>query len=120
MLNLKTNPKLVVALAFGGVLCGIALYGCSSGQNPSAGPSTAPVVQTAEPATQPIFALFGPPPQKTGVQLWADNCGRCHNIRPPEEFSGAQWDVIVHHMRLRANLTGEEAQEIVKFLQASH
>jgi len=53
------------------------------------------------------------------VQLWSDNCGRCHNVRPPEEFSGAQWEVLVHHMRTRANLTGAEAREIVKFLQAS-
>jgi hypothetical protein len=114
MSHIKTNPKLFVVLAFGGFLAGVVLYGCESNQNPSAVPSTAP-------ATQPAgFALFGPPPKESGVQLWSDNCARCHNGRPPEEFSGAQWDVIVHHMRLRANLTGEEAREIVAFLKASN
>ena len=32
----------------------------------------------------------------------------------------AQWDTIVHHMRIRANLTGPEARAITKFLQASN
>jgi cytochrome c5 len=114
MLNIKTNPKFLVVLAFGGLLAGMVLYGCKSDQNPPAG-------QSAAPATQPVsFALFGPPPQKSGVQLWSDNCARCHNSRPPNEFSAAQWDAIVHHMQLRANLTGEEARAIVKFLQASN
>jgi cytochrome c1 len=114
MLSLKTHPKLFVILAFGGILAGMVLYGCNADPPPSATHSVAP-------ATQPSgFALFGPSPQKTGVQLWSENCARCHNMRPPEEFSGAQWDVIVHHMRLRANLTGAEARDIVTFLQASH
>lgn len=113
MRNIKINPKFFVALAFGGILLGVVLYGCKSDQNPPA--------QTVAPANRPeSFALFGPPPHKTGVQLWSENCARCHNSRPPEEFSAAQWDTIVHHMRLRANLTGEEAREIVKFLQASN
>jgi hypothetical protein len=113
MISLKTNPKYIVALVYGGLLTGMFLYGCKSDQN-----ATAP--QTVAPTTQPTFALFGPPPQKTAVQLWSDNCMRCHNGRPPEEFSDAQWETIVHHMRLRANLTGEESREIVKFLQASN
>ena len=59
-------------------------------------------------------------PQRSGAQLWADNCSRCHNIRPPQSFSDTQWQTITHHMRLRANLTGEETRKITEFLQASH
>jgi hypothetical protein len=114
MLTIKTYPKWFVTLAFGGFLSGVMLYGCRSEQTSSQG------VGAASPATQPAtFALFGPSPQKTGVELWSENCARCHNMRPPEEFSGQQWEIIVHHMRLRANLTGEEAREITKILQAS-
>ncbi|MGD0139634.1 MAG: cytochrome c [Tepidisphaeraceae bacterium] len=113
MLNIKT--KFLAVLVFGGVLAGMVLYGCNSDQsaNPPAAQSVAPAAPSGG------FALFGPPPKKSGVQLWSENCTRCHNGRPPEEFSAAQWEVIVHHMRLRANLTGPEAREIVKFLQAS-
>jgi cytochrome c1 len=59
-------------------------------------------------------------PEKGGAQLWAENCSRCHNMRPPQSYSDAQWHAVVHHMRLRANLTGEEARSITAFLQASH
>jgi len=57
---------------------------------------------------------------KAGAQLWAENCSRCHNIRPPQGFSDSQWQAITHHMRLRANLTGEETRKITEFLQAGH
>ena len=115
MPNLKTNPLFSLTVACGGLLAAVLIYGCQSQQNP-------PATQTAAaPTTQPVeFALFGPPPHKAGAQLWADNCMRCHNGRSPDEFSPAQWETIVHHMRLRANLTGEEAREVTKFLQATH
>jgi nitrate/TMAO reductase-like tetraheme cytochrome c subunit len=55
----------------------------------------------------------------SGEELWSNNCMRCHNIRPPTMYSNAQWDVIVHHMRLRANITGQEQRAIVEFLKSS-
>ena len=55
----------------------------------------------------------------TGEELWSNNCVRCHNIRPPTMYGNAQWDVIVHHMRLRANITGQEQRAIVEFLKSA-
>ena len=55
----------------------------------------------------------------TGEQLWSNNCLRCHNIRPGTMYGNVQWDVIVHHMRLRANITGQEQRAIVEFLKSS-
>jgi hypothetical protein len=55
----------------------------------------------------------------TGEELWSNNCLRCHNIRPPTMYGNAQWDVIVHHMRLRANITGQEQRAIVEFLKSA-
>ncbi len=51
------------------------------------------------------------------AKLWAQNCTRCHNSRPAKTFSDAQWDTIVHHMRVRANLTGSDARLIAAFLK---
>ena len=68
------------------------------------------------PGSQPSAAI----PHKAGAQLWAENCSRCHNLRPPQSFSDTQWQTITHHMRLRADLTGEETRKITEFLQASH
>lgn len=55
-----------------------------------------------------------------GVMLWADNCARCHNMRDPKEFRDDQWRVIVTHMRVRAGFTGQDARDMLKFLQDSN
>ena len=57
---------------------------------------------------------------KSGAQLWGENCLRCHNNPSPETFSDVEWDVAVMHMRIRANLTDEEAQKIAKFLKTAN
>jgi mono/diheme cytochrome c family protein len=54
---------------------------------------------------------------KSGAELWANNCVRCHNIRSPSNYSPAQWEVIMMHMRVRANLTPEEHKKILEFLK---
>lgn len=55
-----------------------------------------------------------------GGTTWSHRCGQCHNLRPPSEYSDAQWAVAVHHMRIRVPLTGEEQRDILRFLQASN
>ncbi len=56
--------------------------------------------------------------EKSGAQLWAENCVRCHNIRSPGSYSPAQWEVAMMHMRVRANLTPDEHKKILEFLKA--
>jgi hypothetical protein len=56
--------------------------------------------------------------EKSGAQLWAENCVRCHNIRSPSSYSPAQWEVVMMHMRVRANLTPEEHKKILEFLKS--
>ncbi len=55
-----------------------------------------------------------------GVRAWADNCGRCHNIRDPKELRDDQWITTMHHMRVRAGLTGQQMRDILTFLQQSN
>jgi nitrate/TMAO reductase-like tetraheme cytochrome c subunit len=55
----------------------------------------------------------------SGEELWSNNCQRCHNLRPPTMYTPAQWDVIVHHMRVRANITGAEQRAIADFLKSA-
>ena len=54
---------------------------------------------------------------KTGVQLWSENCQRCHNTPSPSTFSHEQWETIGMHMQTRALITDVEKDKIVKFLQ---
>ncbi len=56
----------------------------------------------------------------SGAQLWSMNCAQCHNNRNPKDYSDAQWEVAVMHMRVQARLTGEEEREIARFLKASN
>lgn len=55
-----------------------------------------------------------------GAKAWAENCARCHNMREPGEFNDDQWKVTVTHMRVRAGLTGQEARDILTFLQSAN
>jgi hypothetical protein len=96
---LKTQDfRLAAGTVLAAAIVGLGLGGCAGGEQ--AGPEG--------------------PPRKGAAQVWAENCNRCHNYRPPGEFSDAQWEVIVHHMRVRANLTAKEHQTIVEFLKASN
>jgi hypothetical protein len=56
--------------------------------------------------------------EKSGAELWSDNCVRCHNIRSPGSYSPAQWETAMMHMRVRANLTPAEHKKILEFLKA--
>jgi cytochrome c2 len=57
--------------------------------------------------------------EPSGQELWSNNCQRCHNLQSPAMYSPAQWDIIVHHMRVRANLTGADQRAIAEFLKSS-
>ena len=104
-MNIKNTIGLLAAGA-------IALaYGCrsSSPEQPAGGTGKGDVKKMVSSSTE-----------KAGSQLWAENCTRCHNVRPPDYYSDAQWDTIVHHMRLRAGLTGQESRKIAEFLKAAN
>ena len=59
-------------------------------------------------------------PKQAGALLWSQNCMRCHTLRNPNEKSDREWNIIMHHMRVRANLTAEEHRLILAFLQSAN
>jgi hypothetical protein len=54
---------------------------------------------------------------KSGAQLWAENCQRCHNTPSPTTYSPEKWETIGMHMQSRALLTDKERDKIVEFLK---
>lgn len=54
---------------------------------------------------------------KSGTQLWSENCQRCHNTPPSSAFTNVQWEVINTHMLQRAMLTEDEYNKITEFMQ---
>ena len=57
---------------------------------------------------------------KGRTQLWQENCNLCHNARSSRYYSDEQWDIAMHHMRVRGSLTAHETREILEFLQAAN
>jgi len=57
---------------------------------------------------------------KSGAQLWGENCARCHNPPSPGEFNNDNWEIVGMHMRVRANLIQPDIDKIVGFLKSSN
>ena len=57
---------------------------------------------------------------KSGAQLWGENCARCHNAPAPGEFNNDNWEIVGMHMRVRANLIQPEIDKIVDFLKSAN
>lgn len=55
---------------------------------------------------------------REGARLWAPYCGSCHNARPQGERSPAEWDTIMMHMRVRANLPAQDSRALLEYLKA--
>ncbi len=105
-MNWKIKMSAAIAtLALTGL--GITLIGCST---------TGDTKKTDATTSKPKSAASG----QSGATLWAQNCGHCHNIRSPDSYSDAQWDVAMLHMRVRANLTAEEHKQILAFIKSAH
>lgn len=49
-----------------------------------------------------------------GEQRFQANCGRCHT--PPEALSPREVKAVLQHMRVRAMLSAEDEQLILKYL----
>lgn len=57
---------------------------------------------------------------KSGAQLWGENCNRCHNAPAPGEFNNDNWDIVGIHMQLRANITKTDMDKIIEFLKSAN
>ena len=110
---MKSKITLLAAAIFP-IACAAVIFvttGCSTAEKPT---------QTGTAAAGQPLAQAGTMAKASGAQLWSQNCGHCHNVRSPTFYSDAQWDVIMLHMRVRANLTAEEHKQILAFLKSAH
>ena len=90
MKSLSRNKWIFLALISFGMMATFSIIGCKASQQVSS---------------------------KSGVQLWSENCQRCHNTPSPSTFSPEQWETVGMHMQTRALLTDEERNKIVAFLK---
>jgi mono/diheme cytochrome c family protein len=57
--------------------------------------------------------------ERSGADMWAQNCGRCHRLLPPTKYTADKWEPIMAHMSLWARLTPDESEMIREFLQGA-
>lgn len=54
--------------------------------------------------------------QRSGVEIWEANCGRCHLIQPTNKYVAKDWRSIGLHMAITARLTSDERDAVIAFL----
>jgi hypothetical protein len=89
-----------------------ALAGCGANPDDRA--------TTSNPSTSVVRAASEPAKARGRTQMWTENCIRCHNARSPGYYSDREWQVAMHHMRVRCSITKEEYESILSFLQSAN
>jgi hypothetical protein len=56
----------------------------------------------------------------TGGEVFAMYCNQCHNARALGERPFGNYQNVAAHMRVRANITGEEYEKLLEFLRRWH
>jgi len=92
-------------------LAGFLLLAAAAAFFGAAASGTAPTPRTSAKAATKRQAAQ---PSSDGERIFQQNCSRCHNA--PETFPQSISGTIVRHMRMRANLSQREEQELLKYL----
>jgi hypothetical protein len=66
-----------------------------------------------------VYAFSEDTPQNAGLgaKVFAENCARCHEAPDPASRSGREWRGITMHMRIFADISREEQQNVLIFLR---
>ncbi|MCU1226244.1 MAG: hypothetical protein JWQ42_4337 [Edaphobacter sp.] len=59
-------------------------------------------------------ATYPPVPSTEGASVFQQNCSRCH--RPPMSVSPRVTGAVIMHMRVRARLSQEDEQLLLKYM----
>ncbi len=99
----------LILVAVGALLIAVATSAPSVCAQPETTQSQAAVEAQAKAEHAKLFLR--------GAKLWPVYCNTCHNARPGSDFSPAEWQMIMMHMRTQANLPAEDAKAILTYLQ---
>lgn len=54
--------------------------------------------------------------QRSGVEIWEANCGRCHMLQPTNKYYPKDWRSVGTHMAITARLTSAQTEAVIAFL----
>lgn len=66
----------------------------------------------------PAFVPGEAAAQRSGAEIWAQNCGNCHVLQPANRYTAERWAIIMRHMQINARLTDTETEAVLEFLKA--
>lgn len=52
-----------------------------------------------------------------GNEEWGQYCANCHYATPPSDRAPHDWDTIMQHMRVEANMPADSARAILEYLR---
>lgn len=58
--------------------------------------------------------------EKSGAELWSEQCSRCHNMPDPTKYTDDKWETAAMHMKIRAGISDGEINLIKEFLQTAN
>jgi len=91
-------------------LCGVLVLASVSALALGSQQSSAPVTAPTKPVAPANHAVQH---QDDGQRVFQQHCSRCHTA--PDGFSPRISGTIVRHMRVRASLSGQEEEELLRF-----
>ena len=56
------------------------------------------------------------PELQQGRDLYVNNCGRCHGLYSPDNYTSSQWRSIINSMAPRTSLSTSEIQLVTKYV----
>jgi cytochrome c5 len=92
----------------------LACAGMAAGQPAGDGDAAEQNQASASQASRAQTPQTNKPPVNRGALVFEANCARCHN--PPEALRPSEVRAVVRQMRVRANLSADDEQALVKFL----
>jgi cytochrome c5 len=109
-MNYRITGLTVLALAL------LVAVMAASSTNGAAPPASQEAAVSSVPHAQDASAVHQSnlPANFSADDAYKQNCTRCHSEVPP--MSTRRTKTIVRHMRVRANITAEEAEAILQYL----
>jgi mono/diheme cytochrome c family protein len=52
-----------------------------------------------------------------GRKLYVSNCGSCHNLHLPQQYTSAEWEKNVAEMQVKAGISDNQKANILSYLK---
>lgn len=117
---MKSKNRWIVIAGLLLIAATTSLLALGDGQEPSGQQSPEAAAAAPDPQPAPEAAPPAKSPRLDGAKVYAWNCGACHSERYPSERKDAAWDKIATHMRVRANLTADQAAAVLHYLKENN